>query len=98
VLDSSHESGALCLLSGQNILLEVTEDKSIRIHSAGNPGGGEDPNCNCPEMNFGEGFIVTENTEDFVKKKDVILDTEYINEQLILPALEGITHRVAALE
>lgn len=50
---------------------------------------------NYPEINFGDGFTVTENTEGSVKKKDVILDTEYINEELILPALEGITSNPA---
>lgn len=42
------------------------------------------------EINFGDGFIVTENIEGSSKKKDVVLDTEYINKELILPALEGI--------
>ena len=51
-----------------------------------------------PEINFGDGFIVTENTEGSVKKKDVVLDTEYINEELILPALQDITQKVGNLE
>lgn len=47
------------------------------------------------EINFGDGFIVTENIEGSSKKKDVLLDTEYINKELILPALEGITSNPA---
>ena len=47
------------------------------------------------EINFGDGFIVTENIEGSSKKKDVVLDTKYINEELILPALEGITSNPA---
>ena len=53
---------------------------------------------NYPEINFGDGFTVTENTEGSVKKKDVVLDTEYINEELILPALQDITQKVGDLE
>lgn len=50
------------------------------------------------EINFGDGFIVTENIEGSSKKKDVVLDTKYINEELILPVLEGIMSNPATSE
>ena len=50
------------------------------------------------EINFGDGFIVTEKIEGSSKKKDVVLDTEYINKELIAPVLEGITSNPATSE
>ena len=93
VLDSSRESGALCLLSGQNVLLQVMEDNSIKIHSSGGSGG-EDPGFNQTEIEFEDGFTVTTVTEGFDKKQVVSLDAKYINEQLIAPALSGIVQTI----
>ena len=59
MLDDTHESGPLNLVSGRNVSLSV-DGNSVIISVTGS--GGEDPGggCDCPEIVEGDGIDVTE--------------------------------------
>lgn len=59
ILDDTHESGPLYLVSGRNVSLSV-DGNSVIISATGSGGEGPGGGCDCPEIVEGEGIDVTE--------------------------------------
>ena len=80
MLDDTHESGPLNLVSGRNVELAV-EGNNVIISAKG--GGGEGPggSCDCPEIVEGEGIDVVETPygQKIVSLEKGAITDDYIN-------------------
>ena len=80
ILDDTHESGPLNLVSGRNVELAV-EGNNVIISAKG--GGGEGPGggCDCPEIIEGEGIDVVETPygQKVVSLEKGAITDDYIN-------------------
>ena len=80
MLNDTHESGPLNLVSGRNVELAV-DGNNVIISAKG--GGGEDPggSCNCPEIVEGDGIDVVETPygQKIVSLEKGAITDDYIN-------------------
>ena len=76
MLDDTHESGGLNLVSGKNVSLTV-DGNSVIISAKGSGGSGD---CDCPEIIEGEGIDIIENARG---QKIVSLEKEAITDEYI---------------
>ena len=79
MLDSTHESGGLNLVSGKNVTL--TPDGNSIIISAKSSGGEGGGSCDCPEIIEGAGIDIT--TDEVKGQKVISLEPGSITDEYI---------------
>lgn len=79
MLDSTHESGGLNLVSGKNVTL--TPDGNSIIISAKSSGGEGGGSCDCPEIIEGAGIDIT--TDEVRGQKVISLEPGSITDEYI---------------